>query len=89
MLCTPHPADANGTAVPPSAAVQQLEGDLCSQPLVFGSQLATLVGAGDQQSQDWVQALLSAECPAAAAQAVQRAFDVYRLSPGGLSAFLK
>ncbi|KAL4458818.1 hypothetical protein ABPG75_013683 [Micractinium tetrahymenae] len=80
--------DANGTAVAPSAAVQQLEAQLCSQPLAFGSQLASLVGGQDQQAQDWVQALLSAECSAAAAQALQRAFDVYRLSPGGLSAVL-
>lgn len=83
------PADVNGTAPPPSAGVQQLEAELCSQPLPFGSQLAALVGGQDQQAQDWVEALLSAECAAAAAQALQRAFDVHRTSPGGLQAVIK
>ncbi len=82
-------ADANGTAVFPSAAVQQLAGRLCSQPIAFGSQLAALVDAQDLRTQDWVQALLSAQCPAAATQALRRAFEVHRLSPGGLSAVLK
>lgn len=82
-------ADANGTAVFPSAAVQQLAGRLCSQPSAFGAQLAALVDAQDLRTQDWVQALLSAQCPPAATQALQRAFEVHRLSPGGLSAVLK
>ncbi|KAL4435922.1 hypothetical protein ABPG77_000684 [Micractinium sp. CCAP 211/92] len=80
--------DASGTAVFPSAAVQQLAGRLCSQPIAFGSQLAALVDAQDLRTQDWVQALLSAQCPVAATQALQRAFEVHRLSPGGLSAVL-
>lgn len=85
----PAPADANGTMVPASDAVQQLRGQVCVDPQSFGQQLATAVQAGGQQAQDTVQALLSVECISAAGQALQVAYNAVAGTPPDLQAVLR
>ncbi|KAL4435921.1 hypothetical protein ABPG77_000683 [Micractinium sp. CCAP 211/92] len=78
--------DANGTEVPGSAAVEQLQTQICAQPLAAGPQMAQAVLAGGQQAQDWAQALLSVFCVDPVGVALQAAFDYLKQGSGGLAA---